>query len=108
MISLFQQIPIDILIHILNYSGIIKYRYGKFMGQIANDDERYKLLGNITPVKTILFNSYPFAYRRELGKYMVNLKIDTAYEPAKYRFIFQRKREKDDKSIIILYYFKLK
>jgi hypothetical protein len=110
MLELFKLIPMDILINILSYDGSIKYRNGKFIDQIKNDDERYKLLNQISPVKTILLynNSYPIGYRRDLGSYEVNLKIDTAYEDPKYRFVFKRKREKGDTSIIVLYYYKLK
>lgn len=109
MISSFKTTPIDLVIHILSYSGIIKYRNGKFMNLIANDDERYKILSNISPIKTILHNnSYPIRYERELGRFIACLKIDNAYEVPKYRLIFQRKREKDDTSIIVLYYYELR
>lgn len=109
MNSIFKKTPIDICIHILSYSGIIKYRNGKFMNLIANDDERYKIFVSVSPIKTILHNnSYPIRYERELGKFIAYLKIDNAYEIPKYRFIFQRKREKDDTSIIVLYYYELR
>jgi hypothetical protein len=108
MIEAFKNTPIDIVINILCYSGIIKYRYGKFMNTIANNDKRYKMLSNVSPIKTILYNSYPIRYERNLGRFIAYLKIDNWYEHPKYRFIFQRKREKDDTSSICLYYYKLK
>ena len=36
--------PLDIVHRILEYDGRFKYRNGKFMNQIAHDDDRYKML----------------------------------------------------------------
>ena len=41
------QFPLEIVHHILEYDGRIKYRNGKYMNQIATDDNRYKLLQTI-------------------------------------------------------------
>ena len=37
-------LPLEIVHRILEYDGRIKYRHGKYMNQIASDDERYKML----------------------------------------------------------------
>ena len=36
--------PLEIIHHILQYDGRIKYRNGKYMNQICKDDYRYNLL----------------------------------------------------------------
>ena len=39
--------PFEIVHRILEYDGRIKYRHGKYMNQIAQDDYRYHLLRKI-------------------------------------------------------------
>ena len=34
----------EIVHHILEFAGKVKYRHGKYMYQISNDDERYTML----------------------------------------------------------------
>jgi len=102
---IFKNTPIDIVIQIVEYSGIMKYRYGKFMNQLQNNDIRYKMLENISQFKQVYSNNH---YIRDLGKYFVKLHIVTNMDNTiKYRYIFQRKREEYDNSSIILYYYKL-
>jgi hypothetical protein len=40
-------LPQDIIHRILEYDGRIKYRHGKYMNQIYQDDDRYHLLRKI-------------------------------------------------------------
>jgi hypothetical protein len=40
-------LPLEIVHRILEYDGRIKYRHGKYMNQIAQDDYRYHLLRKI-------------------------------------------------------------
>jgi len=54
MNSCFQHIPLDIVIHILQFDNKIKYRNGKFMNQISEHDERSKLLYKL-PLKYIFY-----------------------------------------------------
>ena len=46
--------------HILSYTGAIKLRNGKYMGQISPTDERYKLLQTI-PKMTLKQSGVPFS-----------------------------------------------
>jgi hypothetical protein len=38
------RLPLELVHRILEYDGRIKYRHGKYMNQIAQDDDRYKML----------------------------------------------------------------
>ena len=48
LIMLFSFLPTDIIHHILSYTGVLKLRNGKYMGQISNSDKRYELLLKIS------------------------------------------------------------
>jgi hypothetical protein len=51
-------LPQEIVNRILEYDGRIKYRHGKYVNQIAPDDERYKMLLTIPIIH--LDNSFWF------------------------------------------------
>jgi len=104
---IFKNTPFELVIKILEYDGSIKYRYGKFMNQICRDDKRYDLLGSISQFNPVFYSNYPIYYIRELGKYMVKLKIENYYTIPRFRYIFQKKREENDTSPIILYFYEL-
>ena len=44
---LFSNLPLELIYHILVYTGIVKYRNGKYIDQIPRTDERYKLVDSI-------------------------------------------------------------
>ena len=44
---LFLSLPVDIIHHILSYTGVVKLRNGKYMVQIPKSDQRYELLRKI-------------------------------------------------------------
>ena len=54
--------PLEIVNRILEYDGRIKYRHGKYMNQIAQDDDRYTFplrpegpkLGNVSNREAVL------------------------------------------------------
>ena len=45
------QFPLEIVHRILEYDGRIKYRHGKYVNQIAPDDDRYKILKQIPKIR---------------------------------------------------------
>jgi len=47
--TILASLPKDIVNHILDYTGQIRYRQGKYMNQIARDDPRYSLLLTMPP-----------------------------------------------------------
>jgi len=44
------QLPLELVHRILEYEGSIKYRNGKYMNQISQDDNRYKMLQNMAKI----------------------------------------------------------
>ena len=50
-------LPLEIVHRILEYDGRIKYRNGKYMNQIAQDDDRYKMLLTVPKIETC-YNHY--------------------------------------------------
>jgi len=108
MNPIFIKTPLELVIKIFEYSNSFKYRNGQFISQILDSDERRKMLQKISQIKPILYSNYPIFYERELGKYFVRLNIDNSYDIPRFRYVFQRKREKNDTSIIILYFHELK
>ena len=51
------RLPLEIVHLILEYNGSIKYRHGKYMNQIAQDDVRYKMLQTVPKIETC-YNHY--------------------------------------------------
>ena len=110
MDSIFKNTPLDVLIQILEYDGRIKYKKGEFINIIHKKDERYSVLQHLTSFKPVYLYEQdnfqgilPLWYIKDLGKYFVKLQIIQQ----KYRYIFQRKREENDTSVIILFHYKL-
>jgi len=52
--------PFDVINRILEYDGRIKYRNGKYMNKIAQDDYRYKILQTISHIKPFHKNHKDF------------------------------------------------
>ena len=44
------RLSLELVHRILEYDGRIKYRHGKYMNQIAQDDDRYKMLQSIPQI----------------------------------------------------------
>jgi hypothetical protein len=49
--SIMNRFPLEIVHRILEYDGRIKYRHGKYVNQIAPDDDRYKMLKQIPKIR---------------------------------------------------------
>ena len=50
-------LPLEIVHRILEYDGRIKYRHGKYMNQIAQDDDRYKMLKQMPQIVPYLIST---------------------------------------------------
>lgn len=103
---IFGEMPLDIIIQIVEYTGKIKYRNNKFMNQIAKEDERYDAIKNISTFLPIYFMPYSkqiLWYERDLGKYSVKMEIGNLHYSAEIIYIFRKKRPKNDSSIYTLY-----
>lgn len=62
---LYSSLPQDTIHHILSYTGELKLRNGKYMGQISKLDKRYVLLENI-PKMILKHSGEPFSYPRDM------------------------------------------
>ena len=61
----FLTLPLDIIHHILSYTGTLKIRNGKYMGQISSTDKRYELLHNL-PKIILKHCGEPFSYPKDM------------------------------------------
>ena len=59
------RLPLEIVHRILEYDGRIKYRHGKYMNQIAQDDDRYQMLQTMPQI-------VPYLYYTQHGYLMIS------------------------------------
>jgi len=71
--------PLEIVHLILEYAGKIKYRNGKYMNQIAQDDDRYKMLQTIPQTKLINGRSEYWYMILQTNHKMYGMKISSNY-----------------------------
>jgi hypothetical protein len=81
MITLWKQIPNDMLNRILSYSGVIKYRNGKYINQIPNDDNRYCILQTIPKIHShySIFWYMSTSYTYNINKFYIEKSL-SSYE----------------------------
>ena len=76
-------LPLELVHHILEYDGRIKYRHGKYMNQITQDDDRYKMLQQmpqIQPYPHIFYMTiYSLDYQCCFEKYESDWSSETPY-----------------------------
>ena len=92
---LFKKLPLEIVIYILEYTNVIKYRNGKFIDRINLTDERYLLLNNFTPIQRRVFGNYSFKYIRIHDKSYISLYIRKDNNITKYTYTYAKKTEKN-------------
>ena len=123
------QFPLEIVHRILEYDGRIKYRHGKYMNQIASDDERYKMLQTVPKIETcynhylcmtITGNGNKIYCEKNVSPYllkeliMINIYSDTGkvsycykYQGFHYYFIIYKTPQPTLFSYIIKYFYDL-
>ena len=57
-ISIFSKLPLVLIHKCINYTGKVTFRNGKYIDRIDTQDERYKLLQQITRPIKLLQNKY--------------------------------------------------
>ena len=86
----YNNLPQEVIYHILSYTDAIKYRNGKYMNQISKTDKRYKLLLKI-PRGIYLYKYTPPSFHIR-----INNKLDYIYVVyinnhfCKYVYVFNR------------------
>ena len=65
-------LPLEIVHRILEYDGRIKYRHGKYMNQIAQDDDRFQMLQTMPQI-------VPYLYYTQHGYLMISDTRDKIY-----------------------------
>ena len=87
-----RSLPIDIVHHILSYTGVLKHRNGKYMGQISKTDKRYELLLKI-PRGIYYIPSIPANYRFLYVNHLLTIKIYLSHsQPLEYEYCFRKIR----------------
>ena len=61
LLDKFKFLPDELIHHIINYTGVVVYRHGKYINRLNKEDERYKILMNIP--KPIRLGLYRFLLR---------------------------------------------
>jgi len=77
--SIMNRFPLEIVNRILEYDGRIKYRHGKYMNQIAQDDDRYKMLQSMPHIYTCKDMALWRLMEIQLHKYIRIIKYDSLY-----------------------------
>ena len=76
--------PEEIVNHILSYTGIIKERNGRYMGQIDKKDDRYAILKEIQRDSSVLSLHWRFV---QVNKYF-RISVYTPFESAEIHYLY--------------------
>jgi hypothetical protein len=76
----YENLPIDIINHILLYTGVIKFRNGKYIDQIPKTDERYRFLDSIPRYRLYDFHDNTYGL-------FVWIQKNPIYRNPRYRFL---------------------
>jgi hypothetical protein len=100
LVMSFSSLSIDIVHHILSYTGVLKHRNGKYMVQISKSDKRYNLLHKIqreirlvTKIPRKMYNmpymSPTYGYLRVNDFFTIRIYLHLSQElPLEYEYIF--------------------
>ena len=83
----FSSLPIDIVDHILSYTGVLKNRNGKYMNQLSKTDERYKML---LTIQRNFFNE-----NNKYGDYCYFLRVNELLSIHVYLYFYELPPEYD-------------
>jgi len=73
------RLPLELIHRILEYDGRIKYRHGKYMNQISQDDDRYKMLQTMPHIYTCKDIPLWWLIEIQLHKDIRIIKYDSLY-----------------------------
>ena len=86
-------LPTDIVHHILTYTGALKLRNGKYMGQISKSDDRYEMLLEIPRTFT---RSYPkWRHVLHVNRHFIIMVYVSPDIPLWYGYYFTNRRIDD-------------
>ena len=77
-----KKLPIELVNKIINYTGVVSFRNGKYINRIKNSDERYKILARIPkPMKVgnkkVLLKLMSYIDTNEYYGYLIEYTFDT-------------------------------
>ena len=105
---LYSKLPIELIYHILLYTGIVKYRNGKYIDQIPKTDERYKLVNSIPRLRVFhIANKYILYVTLKTASNhckLISIKYDFENNKIEYAYTFLLHNNEDNKHYVTYTY----
>jgi hypothetical protein len=84
---MFELLPIDVVNIILDYTGVIRFRKGKYMNQIRKDDCRYNIMKTIPFIRNGIVK-----FNRHFGKDYEFVLVNHSYDSRGYYVTLIKKK----------------
>ena len=101
---IYSKLPLELIYHILLYTGIVKYRNGKYIDQIPKTDERYKLFDSIPRHRIFhIANKYILYVTLKTASNhckLISIKFDFENNQIEYAYTFLLHNNEDSKCYI--------
>ena len=104
---IYSKLPLELIYHILLYTGIVKYRNGKYIDQIPRTDERYKLFDSIPKHRVFhIANKYILYVTLKTESNhckLISIKYDFENNKIEYAYTYLIHNNEDSKRCYVTY-----